>query len=200
MCTLTTCPGTSIVMHTQSLRYILIIYVYHLHICHIYHAYVICIMLLACILYTPTIYVCCITTTLAVPLRCASVAPSATVHTTTHATTQPVAGPAPRRVSSAIVILTPHLEWRSAALLPSLHKRARLSCFHYHLVPGSAHIPFLPIDHAIWQPKVTLCSYAYNHSCNTTQITPLSLHSTESPPDQPRLKDQTLERFIPRTI
>ena len=91
-------------------RYILIIYVYHLHICHVYHAYVICIMLLACILYTPTIYVCCITTTLAVPLRCASVAPSATVYTTTHATTQPVAGPAPRRDSSAIVILTPHLE------------------------------------------------------------------------------------------
>ena len=29
---------------------------------------------------------------------------------TTHATTQPVAGPAPRRDSSAIVILTPHLE------------------------------------------------------------------------------------------
>ena len=35
--------------------------------------------------------------------------PTATVHTT-HATTQPVAGPAPRRDSSAIVILTPHLE------------------------------------------------------------------------------------------
>ena len=192
MCTLTTCPGTSIVMHTQSLRYILIIYVYHLHICHIYHAYVICIMLLACILYTPTIYVCCITTTLAVPLRCASVAHQ---RPSTPPLTPPLnlpAGPAPRRDSSAIVILTPHLEWRSAALLPSQHKRARLSCFHYHLVPGSAHIPALPIDHAIWQPKVTL--YAYNHSCITTQITPL--HFTESPPDQPRLKDQTLERFM----
>ena len=67
-------------------------------------------------------------------------------------------------------------------MLPSLHKRARLSCFHYHLVPGSAHVPALPIDHAIWQSKVTMYSYAHNHSCNTTpfhsNITPLSLHRT----------------------